>query len=79
MPLHIEKGVSRFIVSQSGKPVPLNIDLVPAARESRWSLMHNYQLSSKSNIVTELNYTNDVNHRRDTNNYSAMVKYNMRF
>jgi hypothetical protein len=79
IPLHIEKGVSRFIVSQSGKPVPLNIDLVPAARESRWSLMHNYQLSGKSNIVTELNYTNDVDHRRDTNNYSAMVKYNMRF
>ena len=75
MPLHIEKGVSRFIVSQSGKPVPLNIDLVPAARESRWSLMHNYQLSSKSNIVTELNYTNDVNHRRGNDYLRLFTSY----
>ena len=75
MPLHIEKGVSRFIVSQSGKPVPLNIDLVPAARESRWSLMHNYQLSGKSNIVTELNYTNDVNHRRGNDYLRLFTSY----
>ena len=75
MPLHIEKGVSRFIVSQSGKPVPLNIDLVPAARESRWSLMHNYQLSGKSNIVTELNYTNDVDHRRGNDYLRLFTSY----
>ncbi len=75
MPLHIERGVSRFIVSHSGKPVPLNIDLVPAAREARWSLMHNYQLSGKSNIVTELNYTNEVDHRRGNDYFRLFTSY----
>ena len=79
LPLHIENGSSRFIVSQFGQPVPLNIDLVPDGREMQLNFMHSYRVTKTSNITTELTYINDVDHRKGANDYSAMIKYNIHF
>tara|TARA_Y100000310_G_scaffold216592_1_gene217638 strand:+ start:1534 stop:3342 length:1809 start_codon:yes stop_codon:yes gene_type:complete len=79
MPLHIEKGTSRFYVQQLGKLYELNIDLEPDGREMQYNAMHNYKITKASNLVTQLNYTDDVNHRKGTDDYSIMVKYYIKF
>lgn len=79
MPLHIEKGTSRFYVQQLGQLYELNIDLEPNGREMQYNAMHNYKITKASNLVTQLNYTDDVNHRKGTDDYSIMVKYYINF
>jgi len=79
MPLHIEKGTSRFYVHQLGTLYELNIDMVPDGRQMNLGMNHIYQLTKSSNFTTVLSYTDDLNHRAGTNDYLAMVKYNINF
>ena len=79
MPLHVERGSSQFTVSQLGTLYDLNIDMVPDGRQMNFGMNHIYQLTNASNFTTALSYTDDLNHRRGTNNYLAMVKYNISF
>ena len=79
LPLRIEYGSSRFYVEQGGRVYPLVIDLAPAARQSLLSFNHHYRLSRKSQLISELNYTNNTNHRRGRNNYRANFKVQYRF
>ena len=79
MPLHVERGSSQFTVSQLGTLYDLNIDMVPDGRQINLGMNHIYQLTKSSNFTTVLNYTDDLNHRRGTNDYVAMVKYNISF
>ena len=71
--------INQFIVSQLGTLHELNIDMVPDGRQMHFGMNHIYQLTKSSNFTTVLNYTDDLNHRRGSNNYLAMVKYNLRF
>ena len=79
MPLHVERGSSQFTVSQLGTLYDLNIDMVPDGRQMNLGMNHIYQLTKASNFTTVLSYTDDLNHRRGTNDYLAMVKYNISF
>ena len=79
MPLHVESGSSQFTVSQLGVLYDLNIDMVPDGRQMNFGMNHIYQLTKSSNFTTVLSYTDDVNHRSGTNDYLAMVKYNISF
>ena len=79
MPLHVESGSSQFTVSQLGTLYDLNIDMVPDGRQMNFGMNHIYQLTKASNFITILSYINDVDHRRGTSGYLAMVKYNISF
>ena len=79
MPLHVERGSSQFTVSQLGTLYDLNIDMVPDGRQMNLGMNHIYQLTKSSNFTTVLSYTDDLNHRAGTNDYLAMVKYNISF
>ena len=78
-PLRIEHGSSRFYVEQGGRVYPLVIDLEPAARQSTMSLNHSYRLSRKSQLISDIHYTHNPDHRRDRNDYSAHLRVQYRF
>jgi hypothetical protein len=79
LPLRIEHGSSRFYVEQGGRVYPLVIDLEPAARQSTMSLNHSYRLSRKSQLISDIHYTHNPDHRRDRNDYSAHLRVQYRF
>ena len=79
LPLHIEDGSSRFIVSQFGQPVPLNIDLVPDGREMRLSLGNNFRLFDSSMITSRFMYTRDPDHRQSSNDYQFDIRYRVEY
>jgi len=79
LPLHIEEGSSRFIVSQFGQPVPLNIDLVPDGREMRLSLANDFRLNDSSTIASRFMYTRDPDHRRGSNDYLLDIRYRFEY
>ena len=79
LPLRIEHGSSRFYVEQGGRVYPLVIDLAPAARQSSLSFNHRYRLSRKSQLISELNYTHNPDHRRGRNDYRADLRVQYRF
>ncbi len=79
LPLHIEDGSSRFIVSQFGQPVPLNIDLVPDGREMRLSLGNDFRLFDSSMITSRFMYTRDPDHRRGSNDYQFDIHYRFEY
>ena len=79
LPLRIEHGVSRFYVEQGGRVHPLEIDLEPAARQSSLSLNHTYHFSRKSQLLSDIHYTHNPDHRRGADDYSASLRYQYRF
>ena len=79
LPLRIEHGSSRFYVEQGGRVYPLVIDLEPAARQSTMSLNHSYRLSRKSQLISDIHYTHNPDHRRARNDYSAHLRIQYRF
>ena len=79
LPLRIEHGSSRFYVEQGGRVYPLMIDLVPAARQSSLSFNHRYRLSRKSQLISEISYTRNPDHRRGRNDYRTKVSYQIQF
>jgi hypothetical protein len=79
LPLRIEHGSSRFYVEQGGRVYPLVIDLEPAARQSTMSLNHSYRWSRKSQLISDIHYTHNPDHRRDRNDYSAHLRVQYRF
>jgi hypothetical protein len=79
LPLHIEDGSSRFIVSQLGQPVPLNIDLVPEGREMRLLLGNDFRLFDSSMITSRFMYTRDLDHRRGSNDYQFDIRYRFEY
>ena len=79
LPLHIEDGSSRFIVSQFGQPVPLNIGLVPDGREMRLSLGNDFRLFESSMITSRFMYTRDPDHRRGRSDYQFDIRYRFEY
>jgi len=79
LPLRIEYGFSRFHVEQGARVHPLIIDLEPAARQSSLSLSHNYRLSPKSQLTSDITYTRNKDHQRGRNRYGAMMSYRVAF
>ena len=79
LPLHIEDGSSRFIVSQFGQPVPLNIGLVPDGREMRLSLGNDFRLFDSSMITSRFMYTRDPDHCRGRSDYQFDIRYRFEY
>ena len=79
LPLRIEHGSSRFYVEQAGRVHPLVIDLEPAARQSSLSFNHSYRLSRKSQLISDIHYTHNPDHRQGRNDYSAKISYRVGF
>ena len=79
LPLRIEHGSSRFYVEQGGRVHPLVIDLEPAARQSSLSFNHSYRLSRKSQLISDIHYTHNPDHRRSADGYHAKVSYRIEF
>ncbi|MFL2557641.1 MAG: hypothetical protein ACJ0US_06270 [Arenicellales bacterium] len=75
LPLRIEHGSSRFYVEQEGRVHPLVIDLEPAARQSSLSFNHSYRLSRKSQLISDIHYTHNPDHRQGADGYSAKISY----
>ena len=75
LPLRIEHGSSRFYVEQGGRVHPLVIDLEPAARQSSLSFNHSYRLSRKSQLISDIHYTHNPDHRQGADGYSAKISY----
>ena len=79
LPLRIEHGSSRFYVEQEGRVHPLVIDLAPAARQSSLSFNHSYRLSRKSQLISDIHYTHNPDHRRGADGYHASLRVQYRF
>lgn len=79
LPLRIEHGSSRFYVEQGGRVHPLVIDLEPAARQSSLSFNHSYRLSRKSQLISDIHYTHNPDHRQGADGYSAKISYRVGF
>ncbi len=79
LPLRIEHGSSRFYVEQGGRVHPLVIDLEPAVRQSSLSFDHRYRWSRKSQLISDIHYTHNPNHRRGRNDYRAHLRVQYRF
>ena len=79
LPLRIEHGSSRFYVEQEGRVHPLVIDLAPAARQSSLSFNHSYRLSRKSQLISDIHYIHNPDHRRGTDGYRAHLRVQYRF
>ena len=79
LPLRIEHGSSRFYVEQEGRVHPLVIDLEPAARQSSLSFNHSYRLSRKSQLISDIHYTHNPDHRQGANGYRAHLRVQCRF
>jgi hypothetical protein len=79
LPLRIEHGSSRFYVEQEGRVHPLVIDLAPAARQSSLSFKHSYRLSRKSQLISDIHYTHNPDHRRGADGYHASLRVQYRF
>ena len=79
LPLRIEHGSSRFYVEQGGRVHPLVIDLEPAARQSSLSFNHSYRLSRKSQLISDIHYTHNPDHRQGRNDYRTHLRVEYRF
>ncbi len=79
LPLRIEHGSSRFYVEQGGRVHPLVIDLEPAVRQSSLSFEHRYRWSRKSQLISDIHYTHNPNHRRGRNDYRAHLRVQYQF
>jgi len=55
------------------------IDLEPAARQSSLSFNHSYRLSRKSQLISDIHYTHNPDHRQGADGYSVHIRVQYRF